>query len=78
MKTYFYQNPDKTVIIEGVTFEFSDEYPSSPGDIYIAERNSGIKLLTVRYIDHENQIVFPMEMAYAYDLYECRKVVRML
>jgi hypothetical protein len=74
----FFERDSNLVTIEGVTFEFSQERPTSPGEIYIAERNGGPKLLTVDYVDHENGIVFPKERAYPYDLHECRKVVRML
>lgn len=74
----FFEQESNFVTIEGVIFEFSQERPTSPGETYIAERNGGPKLLTVDYIDHKNGIVFPKELAYPYNLNECRKVVRIL
>jgi hypothetical protein len=47
-----------------------------PGDTYIAKRNTGWKLLTVKKV--ENYIVHPMEYpAYSFDECECYKVIQM-
>lgn len=56
---------------EGVTL-VHDPSPLKPGDVYLAERNVGPQLLTVRVINIG--AVFPVEQAYPYDLHECAKV----
>lgn len=62
-----------TADFEGVTLKMVGESDSlQPGDIYVAERNQGPKLLTVREI--KINAVFPVEVAYPYDLWECVKV----
>ena len=43
-----------------------------PGDLYVAERNTGPVLLTVKEI--KNDIVFPTCDGYAFDRHECVKV----
>lgn len=43
------------------------------GDLYIAKRNTGWKLLTCKEV--KNDIVFPVESAYPYNYHECVKVV---
>ncbi len=40
-----------------------------PGDLYVAERNTGPKLLTVQEI--ANNAVFPTCNGYAFDIGEC-------
>lgn len=46
-----------------------------PGDQYIAERNTGPKLLTCKYVDPRNWIVpTNTPSAYSYDVWECFKV----
>ncbi|GIU69039.1 MAG: hypothetical protein KatS3mg002_0275 [Candidatus Woesearchaeota archaeon] len=49
-----------------------DEGPLQPGDIYVAERNTGPKLLTVKNVD--NGIVIPTTPDYCYNIWECVKV----
>lgn len=44
-----------------------------PGDFYIAERNTGPKLLECKEVDYRNWIV-ATELAYSYDTWECVKV----
>jgi hypothetical protein len=47
-----------------------------PGDLYLAARNTGPHLLTVREVDKVNGIVHPKEFpAYSFNLGECVKVV---
>lgn len=58
---------------EGMTFD-KVEGELQPGDTYLAERNQGPKLLTVRNVDHNLRCVFPKEAAYPYDFGECIKV----
>lgn len=61
--------------IEGMRFRVLGKGADlEPGDTYIAERNSGMKLLTCRDNDHENGWVFPTERAYAFNVGECVKV----
>jgi hypothetical protein len=50
------------------------EDPIQPGDLYLAERNTGPQLLTCKYVHPRNWIV-PIENAYSYDTWECVKIV---
>ncbi len=62
-----------TAEFEGVTLRMvGDSDTLKPGDTYVAERNMGPKLLTVREI--KMSAVFPVENAYPYDMWECVKV----
>lgn len=45
-----------------------------PGDLYIAENNTGPKLLTVKRVDRESGVVFPTTMDYSFNLRSCVKV----
>ena len=59
----------------GGIFVEMDEGEIQPGDLYIAERNTGPKLLIAREINLETGCVFPTEFGqYAFDIYECVKV----
>lgn len=62
--------------IEGVPFTLVGDWRTlEPGDSYLAQRNSGLKLLTVKRVDVDKiGCVFPQEMAYPYDLHECFKI----
>lgn len=51
-----------------------DEGPLKPGDVYVAERNTGPKLLTVRSINYKYGTVIPTTPDYCYNLWECVKV----
>lgn len=44
-----------------------------PGDTYLAERNQGVRLLTVREV-HPGGYIIPVEPAYPYDAWECVKI----
>lgn len=46
--------------------------PIAIGDSYLAERNTGPKLLTCRQI--KDGYVVSVEIAYYFDLYECVKI----
>lgn len=75
----------KAVSIKGVLFKATEEEEIKPGDIYIAERNTGPRLLTAKrivgpgegpdgfggWIDAKE---FP---AYNYDIWECVRVRRL-
>lgn len=64
--------------IEGLKLEIADRLPNE-GELYVAERNTGKKLLTAKRIDYTNNYVIPVERnAYVYDFHECKAVVKML
>lgn len=73
---------ERVIEFEGMWLRYEGEWQLlKPGDTYVAERNAGPKLLTVREVretlGNEQQYagaVFAVEPAYAYDLYECVKV----
>lgn len=47
-----------------------------PGDLYMAKRNTGWKLLTCRKYNKDTRVVFPTDtMAYVYNDDECFKVL---
>lgn len=52
--------------------------PIQPGDIYLAERNTGPHLLTcLKVVNNEfgkPSYIVPVEIAYCYDAWECIKV----
>ena len=48
--------------------------PIQPGDTYLAERNTGPKLLTCEAVN-ERGWIRPVEMEYSYDTWECIKVI---
>jgi hypothetical protein len=51
-----------------------DQGEIQPGDLYVAERNTGPQLLTAREVNREFNCIYPTEPAYAYDIWECVKV----
>ena len=61
------------VDLEGIHFKM-DDGEITAGDLYIAERNSGPKLLTAKDVDTDSRCIFPTCTAYAFDLHECVKV----
>jgi hypothetical protein len=63
--------------VEGIKLEIADRLPIN-GEMYIAERNVGKQLLTAKFVDEVNRWVIPIEMAYVYDLCECKVVIRMV
>lgn len=65
------------VELEGATILASSNAGNIiPGDTYIAKRNTGWKLLTCRFV--ANNAVFPIEIGYAFDEWECFKVIDIL
>jgi len=65
----------KTGLIEGVSFVVTGGGRDiEPGDTYIAERNSGLKLLTCRDRNDEGGWINPVEIAYPYDTHECIRI----
>jgi len=64
----------EVIDIEGIKLKM-DDGDIKPGDLYVAERNSGPKLLTAKKVDLQVGCIFPTTWdAYAFDLYECVKV----
>lgn len=65
---------DGEVEFEGVMLKMvGDSDALQPGDTYVAERNQGPRMATVREI--RMNAVFPVEHGiYPYDLWECVKV----
>lgn len=59
--------------------EKGEEKEILPGDLYIAERNTGPQLLTADKIVKEESFcggyVIPTTLNYPYDLHECVKVI---
>ena len=54
--------------------EFVDE-PIQPGDLYLAGRNTGIKLLTCKIVEpYPRDWIVPTTMDYSFDTRECKKV----
>ena len=51
-----------------------DEGDIKPGDMYVAERNSGPKFLTALEVDNELGCIFPASNDYPFDIGECVKV----
>lgn len=49
--------------------------PIQPGDLYLAERNSGPHLLTCYKANEEEGWIVPVERAYCFDTNECIKIV---
>lgn len=62
------------VEIEGLKFVMDGDGEVAVGDTYIAERNTGPKLLTVQSIREDLYFVVPVENEYCYDTWECVKV----
>ena len=61
------------VDLGGILFEM-DEGDIKPGDLYIAERNTGPKLLEAREISEEGFCIHPTSMDYSFNTNECVKV----
>jgi len=66
---------------ESVNFNFKND-PLLPGQLYIAKRNTGWKLLTCKSVtmmkspmETEPDFIVPQEMAYCFDSWECFKVL---
>jgi hypothetical protein len=55
--------------------ESGEEREIREGDLYIAERNTGPKLLTAAEVSKERNWIAPTTNDYLYDIWECVKVV---
>ena len=60
---------------EGITFEWSEGTDVKPGDTYLAERNTGVKLLTCKQHNRHYGYLISEENEYPYDTRECVKVI---
>jgi len=49
--------------------------PIQPGDLYLAERNTGPKLLTCIKVNKEGGWIVPTGLDYCYDIPECVKII---
>lgn len=76
----------KVIELEGLRFMMArdangEEAEIQPGDLYIAERNTGPQLLIAKQIvrpeDGSLAYVIAAEVAYPYDLRECVKIAEM-
>lgn len=67
----------EVIDLEGIRLRM-DEGEIKPGDLYIAERNTGPKLLTCKEIREDCERwqgwIVPTTLDYSYDFYECVKV----
>jgi len=63
--------------IEGLVCEEETIYKTGikQSELYMAKRNTGWKLLTCREYNKETEVVFPKEDGYAFDSWECHRVV---
>jgi len=60
---------------KGLAFEVAGEgLDIEPGDTYLAERNSGVKLLTCKEHNRAKNWIVPVEDAYLFDTWECVRI----
>lgn len=69
--------PDNIIPFEGTKVKVDFDGQISVGDLYLAQRNGPVKLLTCKEI-HPNGYIRSIENAYPYDTWECVKVVNIL
>jgi len=63
----------KVVEIEGRKLKMVDDI-IEPGDVYVAERNTGPKVLTAKSVNEHGGYIHPTTPDYAFDICECVKV----
>ena len=59
-----------SVEFEGVTLRMAGNGQISPGDTYLAQRNT-VQLLTCRRTIQSEGWIVPKEVAYPFDIHEC-------
>jgi len=59
--------------LDGILLKM-DEGEIREGDLYVAERNTGPKLLTAKKVNHDRGWIEPTSNDYSFDLGECVKV----
>lgn len=77
-ESYLFSHPEmakalETGMVEGVPFRLLDG-EIEEGDSYLAERNTGLHLLTCRKNDKFKQWIEPVQHAYIYDTPECIRI----
>lgn len=63
----------EVVDLDGIQVNM-DEGGIKSGDLYVAERNTGPKLLIAREVCEDIGCIFPTTCDYVFDLHECVKV----
>lgn len=63
----------EVVDLEGIKLRMADG-KLKIGDLYVAERNTGPHLLTVKGFNEDGDVVFPTTHAYCFNAWECVKV----
>lgn len=63
------------ILFEGALVKIDPDGEICPGDLYLARRNTGWKLLTCRKNVKNEGFIAPQENAYCFDTHECYKVV---
>ena len=58
-------------VFEGISFTI-DHTPIEAGDTYLAGRNTGPHLLTCDFV--KGDVIYPKEIAYPFDRWECVKI----
>lgn len=61
------------IILNGKEIKL-DNNPIRKGDTYLAERDTGIKILIAKEIDEKNNTIVPHNSEYCYYIQECRRV----
>lgn len=60
--------------LDGLRLRMAGDGEVRSGDLYVAERNTGPKLLTAKKINRDGGWVVSSEGAYPFDIYECVRV----
>ncbi len=63
----------KVLNLDGILLKM-DEDEIREGDLYVAERNTGPKLLVAKKVDRDRGWIEPTSTDYSFDLHECVKV----
>lgn len=61
-------------VLEGIALRGLPDEPIRPGDLYVAERNAGPKLLTCHRVNNTGRWIVPLDYAYSYSFSECVRV----
>jgi hypothetical protein len=63
----------RTIDFEGIRLK-KDDGEIGPGDLYVAERNTGLRFLTCRDVNTELGCIHPTTPDYPFNIGECVKV----
>ncbi len=69
------QNNLEDIEVEGVVVTVNSGAEIKPGDFYIARRNNPWQLLTCSEVHLEQGFIVAQEIAYPFDICNCKKVV---